>query len=194
MAMDIFVSRKRRWIETAALYTSAFLGLAAVAWATSGPIPPAAILAGAVLGALLIYGAVVDTHQLYIPDRVSIGLFPLGLLATWYLDQDALMEHALSGLAAGLFILAADQSYRLLRGRSGIGMGDAKLFGSAGAWLGPAALPSVLLIGCLSAIAAILVQRSGRGKPALSKRLAFGPHLSIGIWIVWVFGPIFWSQ
>ena len=183
-------SRKRKANGTAALYGGLFAAMALAAWMTGGAMPVPAVIASCVLGGLLVFGAVVDSHKLYIPDRVSIGLFPLGLLATWYFDPAAVWVHALGGLAAGLFLVGCDLAYRRLRGRSGIGMGDAKLFASAGAWVGPAALPGVLLIGCLSAIATLLARRMGGDSRALSRRLAFGPHLSLGLWAVWLFGPL----
>lgn len=184
---------KRRWTVTVLSYTVLFVGLAAVAWATRAPLPLPAILCTILLGCLLIYGATVDSHRLYIPDRVSLGLFPLGLAATWLIDRDAVLTHAIAGAAAGALVLIVGRLYAKLRGRSGIGMGDAKLFASAGAWLGPAGLPSVMLIGCLTAIAALLWRGSIRKRSPFAIPVAFGPHLSLGIWIVWVFGPIFWT-
>ncbi|WP_162901241.1 A24 family peptidase [Breoghania sp. L-A4] len=192
MAVDVSNSRKRKPVGTAALFGGLFAVMAGAAWITGGAMPVAAVIAGGVLGGLLVFGAVIDSHKLYIPDRVSLGLFPLGLLATWHFDPAAVWIHALGGLTAGLFLLGCDLAYRRLRGRSGIGMGDAKLFASAGAWVGPAALPGVLLIGCLSAIALLLVRRMEGDSRALSRRLAFGPHLSLGLWAIWLFGPLSW--
>lgn len=189
-AITSSVSRKNHLIGTSFLYGMIFAALATASWALGGPMPTPAVLATIGLGALLVYGAVIDSHWLYIPDRVSIGLFPLGLLATWLLDPQALIAHTVAGLVAGTFVWAVDRLYRTLRGRSGIGMGDAKLFASAGAWLGPEALPSVLLIGSLCAIAVIFFKHFKDGGTAASRRLAFGPHLSLGFWIVWLFGPL----
>jgi leader peptidase (prepilin peptidase)/N-methyltransferase len=76
-----------------------------------------------------------------------------------------------------------------LRHRAGLGLGDAKLFAAAGAWLGPAGLPSVLVWACGAALIAVAIH-SIRGQTlSRTSRIAFGPFLAFGFWIVWLFGP-----
>ena len=74
-----------------------------------------------------------------------------------------------AGLLAGYGVLAGiGWVFAQLRGRRGIGLGDAKLFAAAGAWLGWAALPSVMLIACGLGVVwfAVAALRDGRGRPA----------------------------
>lgn len=84
--------------------------------------------------------------------------------------------------------------YRRIRGRDGLGLGDAKLLGALGAWVGWQGLPTVVLYaagaGLLWALARSLV-RPGRFKPLDPKqRLPFGPFLCLAGWLVWLYGPL----
>jgi leader peptidase (prepilin peptidase) / N-methyltransferase len=76
--------------------------------------------------------------------------------------------------------------YRL-RGEEGLGLGDAKLFAAGGAWLGWQALPPVLLVSAASALLYVVMERVIRRSD--ERRIAFGPWLSAGIWIVWLTRP-----
>jgi leader peptidase (prepilin peptidase)/N-methyltransferase len=77
-----------------------------------------------------------------------------------------------------------------LRGREGLGQGDAKLLAAAGAWLGAVALPQVILVAALSALlVAAALRLSGRTMHAHSA-LPFGPFLALAIWALWLFGPL----
>ena len=65
--------------------------------------------------------------------------------------------------------------YRRFRGRDGLGLGDAKLMALLGALAGPLALPSIVLMASLAALAFSLIARH-----AASDSLPFGPWLSAG--------------
>lgn len=189
-------SRNRRVAGAALGMAATFAGLQGLSALLQGPPPLEVSLAGVVLGSLLCWGAAVDLLRFEIPDGVSLGLFPLGLFVTWHLAPDQLVAHLAAGLAGGGLILAVNAGYRAWRGEDGLGIGDAKLLASGGAWLGPAGLPGALLFGCLSAIAALVVfartkdRRHSGGRRFARRRLPFGPHLALGIWIIWVFGPL----
>ena len=125
--------------------------------------------------------SVIDIRTQRIPDLLSLPLVAGGLLvAVW---RSSLPFHAhLIGLAAGYLVLAGiGHAYFLRRGEEGLGLGDAKLFGAAGAWLGWAQLPFVLLAAsCLGLFFAILARK------AMRARIAFGPFLAAGFWLTWV--------
>ena len=76
--------------------------------------------------------------------------------------------------------------YRRLRGREGMGLGDAKLLGAAGAWVGWQGLAGVLLIAAVTGLATAVVLR----RTSLSDALPFGPFLALGIWLTWLYGPL----
>ncbi len=130
-------------------------------------------------GWTLLALAYLDARALWLPDRLTYPLIAAGL-AVGVLKGAALL--ALTGAAIGwasLFLTAA--AYKFLRGRKGLGGGDPKLFAGIGAWLGPGALPLVLLIaalcGLLIAAAMKLAGREVRG----ATKLPFGTLLALGV-------------
>ncbi|MDX2235191.1 MAG: A24 family peptidase [Hyphomonadaceae bacterium] len=136
--------------------------------------------ATALLALLLGAVAVVDARTQRIPDALNIALVVSGLAATALLERD--LVAALVGVAAGYGAIAlVNGAYRRLRGRDGIGMGDAKLLAGAGAWLGWTGLPFVVLIGATLGIAAALALRV-----RAHGTIAFGPFLAAGFFAVWI--------
>jgi leader peptidase (prepilin peptidase)/N-methyltransferase len=115
--------------------------VAAVATAAASIIaaPGLGGVAGAGLACLMVAIAVVDARRFIIPDEFSAAALALGLADAAIRQPDAIGE-ALAGAAlraavtAGLFF-GLWAAYRRLRGRDGIGLGDVKLAGVAGAWL-----------------------------------------------------------
>ena len=156
--------------------------------------PPA--LAGACLAAAMIVIALIDRRSFLVPDWLSLPAIPLGIIAAGSavdIRADVLVPPGrVAGAAVGalsLFLLA--HAYRRLRGREGLGLGDVKLAAVAGAWVGVAALPDVLLVACAGALIALALERirdSGRELRATTA-LPFGAFLAPAIWIVW-----FWRQ
>lgn len=123
--------------------------------------------------------AVIDLRSLRIPDALSLPLVAAGLAVAPALRGGATADH-LIGAAAGfaLFAVIGEVHFRR-RGVEGLGLGDAKLFAAAGAWLGWQALPWVLLVAALGGLAFALA--AGRGRP-----VAFGPWLALGIAATWL--------
>ena len=80
--------------------------------------------------------------------------------------------------------------YRALGGREGLGGGDAKLLAASGAWLGAAALPEVILLAALSALAAAACLRLAGIRLGIHSALPFGPFLALAIWVLWLLCPI----
>ncbi len=101
---------------------------------------------------------------------------------------DSLISHALGAVGGYVFVRLLRFAYRSLRGREGMGLGDAKLFAAAGAWVSWQGLPSVLVIASLSALAIVLLGRKPKIDPA--RRVPFGVFLGLGLWITWLYGPL----
>lgn len=147
-------------------------------------LPPLPALLAAVVGWALLAAALIDRRTLLLPDLVSLPLAAAGILAALLGLAPASPLGALAGALLGLGGLATvAELYRRLRGREGLGMGDAKLLAAAGAWLGPEPLPWVLLLGALGALAAAIATGAWR-RPA--EPLPFGPWLALGFWAVLV--------
>ncbi|MGC1886837.1 MAG: prepilin peptidase, partial [Stellaceae bacterium] len=88
-----------------------------------------------------------------------------------------------------LSLVAIAALYRALRSREGLGGGDAKLLAASGAWLGAAALPQVILLAALSALAAAGFLRLAGIRLGIHSALPFGPFLALATWVLWLFGP-----
>lgn len=149
---------------------------AAAAGAAAMALSPGA--AGAALALLLwlmLPIALLDARHLWIPDRLSATLALAGLAAGGLVSGLPLGDRLIGGAAgfAALALLAL--AYRRIRGRDGLGAGDAKLLGAIGLWTGWQALPPILLLASLAGLAAALA--TGRGR---LERIAFGTLLCLG--------------
>jgi leader peptidase (prepilin peptidase)/N-methyltransferase len=158
---------------------------AAIGAASALLFPGWQALAAALLGWWLLLLAVLDFDHYWLPDRLTYPLILFGLGATALLTPALLLHHA-AGAALGFVLLwSVATGYRALRGRHGLGGGDAKLFAAAGAWLGWYDLPLVLLVAAGTGLVAALILH--RAEPGfLTKRLPFGTFLAPAIWIVYI--------
>ena len=124
-----------------------------------------------------------DLARMRLPDGLTLPLVAAGLALAavraggWPLD-------ALAGAAAGwLLVVGLRALWMAWRGRDAIGMGDAKLLAAAGAWVGWAPLPRVILVASLGALAAAVLRGHDRAAP-----LPFGPWLCAGFAALWLWG------
>lgn len=114
----------------------------------------------AVLSSMLVTAAAIDLEHMILPHEITRGGTVLAL-ATAYFRGLGLVP-ALLGAVAGLaltylpFLL-----YKKIRGRSGMGLGDAHLAVVAGAWLGVEGVIFVIFAGALQSALAALVMRIG---------------------------------
>ncbi|HWK34885.1 prepilin peptidase [Sphingomonas sp.] len=147
-------------------------GLAAPGWGG---------VAGAGFGWLLLALAAIDFRAFWLPDGLTAAL----ALAGAAFGAPPLADRLIGGVAgfAALWLVAA--GYRRLRGREGLGGGDAKLFGAIGLWLGWRALPGVLLVACLIGLAVALIRRM-----RASDRLPLGTLLAAGAFAAWLAGSV----
>jgi leader peptidase (prepilin peptidase) / N-methyltransferase len=160
---------------------SATVGLVALA-AHSLPLA----LITALLGWWLLLAAMLDLEHQWLPDGLTLPLIPLGLAAAWVGFGPPLAERA-AGAAIGwaaLFLIAS--LYRALRGREGMGGGDAKLLGALGAWIGAWYLPVILFGAGLLGLAAVLAMRLRGETVSATSRLPLGTLMILTAWPVWL--------
>jgi leader peptidase (prepilin peptidase)/N-methyltransferase len=168
---------------------AAFLAALAVAISGASTYSGWLLLASLMLGWTLLALAAIDLRSQLLPDALTLPLIPAGLLVAWLRDAP-LIDHVLGAAAGYLVFVAIAWLYRHLRGREGLGRGDAKLLAAAGAWLGWQALPDLVAAAAGAAVLVALVGAlCGRGPSALT-RIAFGPYLALAFWLVWLLGPI----
>lgn len=177
-------------VRLSVFYPSIELAALAVAASAVAVLSGWLLWASLVLGWTLLTLAAIDLRHQLLPDVLTLPLIPAGLAVIWTLDPTALADHAI-GAAAGLggFWLIA-WLYRRLRGREGLGLGDAKLLAGAGAWLGWQALPSVIVMAAGSALVVALAVAMAGTRLGATTRLAFGPYLALAFWLVWLLGPL----
>lgn len=153
-----------------------------LAWASAG------------LGWALLVAAEIDRRHLWLPDAVVLPLVAAGPLVLWAAAPAQALPGVVGAVAGFAFMAALAWLYRQLRGREGLGPGDAKLFAAAGAWTTPAGLPGVLLIAAVSGLAAAMLSRRREGHLSGDRAVAFGPFLALGLWLTWSFGPVLLTQ
>jgi leader peptidase (prepilin peptidase)/N-methyltransferase len=163
--------------------------LAAVAVAASAAAcgAGAALWAGCALGWTLLTLAWIDVEHFWLPDLLTLPLVVAGLVATALLAPDAIGDHAAAAALAYAGLRGLGAAYLKLRGRDGIGQGDAKLLAACGAWLGLAALPSLLLVAALLGLAVAGAQRLRGSAVQATTALPFGPALAAACWALWLF-------
>ena len=107
----------------------------------------------------LVAATFIDLDHLYIPDAIPIGGTVLGVATTSFRPGMTLRDSAIGALVGFLIVwLPFDVLYRLVRKKTGMAMGDAKLVMLAGAWFGlPGAIFALLAGAIQGTIAALLL-------------------------------------
>lgn len=146
---------------------------------------------GAGLALIMIAIAAIDARFFIIPNELSAAALALALANAAVLAPDGLWSAVglalLRAAVLGLLFLGLRALYRRVRGREGLGLGDVKLAGVAGAWLGWMAIPIAIEIAALAAISVFAVRyyAGGRTLDAAAK-FPFGLFLAPGIWLGWL--------
>ncbi len=173
------------------------LALAALALAALGVAPWAAgETAGAVLWASCVLGwtllalAECDRRAMLLPDALTLPLVAAGLGVAWGLFPERLLDHAIGAVVGYGALAGIAWVYARMRGREGLGLGDAKLLAAAGAWLGWQALAGVVVVAAAAALAVTVARGALRGHLGGSDAIAFGPFLALGLWLSWLYGPV----
>ena len=137
-----------------------------------------------VLGWWLLTLAWIDWDHLRLPDVLTLPLVVAGLLATWALEPEATGDCAVAAALAYSAFRGIAWAYRVLRGREGLGQGDAKLLAASGAWVGLTGLPNVVLGAAVLALAMTLGGRVFGRQATTDVPIPFGPYLALATWAV----------
>lgn len=146
--------------------------------------------AGFALGVSLLALSVIDRRHQVLPDEIALPLIPAGLAVAWWIEPASLLSHTVGAVSGFLLIMVVRWIYARVRGREGIGIGDAKLMAAAGAWVSLDGLPSVLLLAAGVALVFSLVEATRKREFLPQQALAFGPYIALGVWTVWLYGPL----
>jgi leader peptidase (prepilin peptidase)/N-methyltransferase len=157
-------------------------------WALRSEPDPALVWVDCGLGWTLLTLAWIDWTDLLLPDVLTLPLLLAGLAVTYALQPDALVDHSVAAAAGYLAFQGLALGYRWLRGRDGLGGGDAKLIAAAGAWCGLAALPVVVVVSALlGLLAALGLALTGRNMTSTTQ-IPFGPCIVLAFWLAWMCG------
>jgi leader peptidase (prepilin peptidase)/N-methyltransferase len=124
---------------------------------------------------VLVPIVLIDLDVRLIPNRLTLVGAIAAVVITAIVDPDSLVEALIAAAAAGGFLLLAVLAYP-----RGMGMGDVKLAGMMGLYLGRAVAPAMfvaLLAGTL--IGAAIIARVGVEK-GRKTAIPFGPYLALG--------------
>lgn len=136
--------------------------------------------------ALVVLFAIDFEHQI-LPNVITIPGIVIGFLLSFLLPPG--WTSSLAGLlVGGLFPFLVAEAYLRIRGREGMGMGDFKMLGMVGAFLGWPLVWITLLLACLLGIVvgggALLISRRG-----LATRIPFGTFIAVAALV-----SVYWSQ
>jgi leader peptidase (prepilin peptidase) / N-methyltransferase len=124
--------------------------------------------------AMLIAVAGIDLDHRIIPNKILLPAAIWGLAATIAFRPDNVDDALIAGGAAFAFLLLAALAYP-----AGMGMGDVKLAGVMGIYLGSAVAPAMLVAFLAGSIVGLaIIAREGRD--ARKKGIPFGPFLALG--------------
>lgn len=143
----------------------------------------------ALFGWTLLALAVIDWETGYLPDWLT-GALALGGVSANAFSLFAPPLDALIGAVAGAFVFwAIGAAWRRWRGVEALGLGDAKLLGALGAWMGWEALPLIVLAGSLASLAGVGLSRLRGSEIAAGDAIPFGPGLAFGGYVVFLASP-----
>ena len=163
----------------------------AIPAAADKPMPASAAAVSLMLAAVLIVLSLIDLKTFRLPDSLTLPLIAAGILTAAYLGSGTVAWRTISAAIGFASAYGVAKTYEAVRGRSGLGLGDVKLYAAAGAWVGGEGLITVLLYACCTALLAITASRQRHGGKAQgTDAIPFGPFLAAGIWLVWLYGPI----
>jgi leader peptidase (prepilin peptidase) / N-methyltransferase len=133
--------------------------------------------------ACLIALAGIDLDHKLLPNKIVYPMAVYGLIATAVVDTGDLVEHLIAGAGGFLFLFAAVLAYP-----RGMGLGDVKLAGAMGLYLGLSLVPA-MLIAFLTGTAVGLGIMAREGMQARKKAVPFGVFLALGGIVAVLAGP-----
>jgi leader peptidase (prepilin peptidase) / N-methyltransferase len=133
--------------------------------------------------AMLIAVAGIDLEHRIVPNKILLPLAIWGVAATAVVRPDALPESLIAGAAAFTGLLLTALAYP-----AGMGMGDVKLAGVMGIYLGVSVIPALLFAFFAGSVVGIaLMVRHGAG--ARKRGVPFAPFMAAGALVGLLAGP-----
>jgi leader peptidase (prepilin peptidase)/N-methyltransferase len=138
------------------------------------------------LACALIVLFVTDLQHKILPNVITVPGIAVGFICSLFLPpgwQDSLIGIVVGG--GTLFAIA--EAYYRVRGEEGLGMGDVKLLGMIGAFLGwKLVLLTLVFASCAGSLAGGILIASGRGN--MKYALPFGTFIAVGALVAAIWG------
>lgn len=142
----------------------------------------------------LALGTFVDLEHMIIPDRVSLGGIVLGLVFSTLVPALHAQPDGYSGFLSAFLGAAVGVGSlwmvavlgKLIFRKDAMGMGDVKLMGAIGAFLGwPAVIFTLMASSFLGAGVGLTLVMTG--KKDMQSRIPYGPYLALAalVWMLW---------
>jgi leader peptidase (prepilin peptidase) / N-methyltransferase len=136
---------------------------------------PVGISLAIVLILMIVPAALIDLEHRIIPNRITALGAILALVIGTALDPGGEPERLIAAAAAGGFLLVAALAYP-----GGMGMGDVKLAGMMGLFLGSAVAPAILVALLTGVLLGIVVIARKGAQAGRKTAVPFGPFLALG--------------
>jgi leader peptidase (prepilin peptidase)/N-methyltransferase len=139
---------------------------------------------GLVLVAVLIPVALIDLDQRIIPNRITLPAALAAIGIGLALKPSGVPEQLIAGAAAGGFLLVFALAYP-----KGMGMGDVKLAGVLGLYLGRSVGVAILVSVLVGAVVGAAVMARVGVREGRKTAVPFGPFLALGGVVALLVGP-----
>ena len=130
---------------------------------------------GFALVLILVPLTFIDLDHRILPNKITYPATVIAVVLVAIFETDDLPEHLIAGAAAFLFLFAAAWFYP-----SGMGVGDVKLAGVMGLFLGRNVAPALLVAFALGTLVGIGVMAAKGVKAGRKTAIPFGPFLAVG--------------
>ena len=133
------------------------------------------IVLGLLLVTVLVPVTVIDLDYRIIPNKIMLPAAVAALLAGVIFDSGFVPEQLIAGAAAFAFFFLAALAYP-----KGMGMGDVKLAGVLGLYLGRAVGPALFIALIAGVVVGVAVIARKGAKEGRKTAVPFGPFLALG--------------
>jgi leader peptidase (prepilin peptidase) / N-methyltransferase len=137
-----------------------------------------------VLILLVVPAALIDLEHRIIPNQITALGAVLAIAIGLALDPSGEPGRLIAGAAAGGFLLLAALAYP-----GGMGMGDVKLAGMMGLFLGAAVAPALLIALVAGVLVGTVVMARKGAQEGRKTAIPFGPFLALGALVAVFVGP-----
>jgi leader peptidase (prepilin peptidase)/N-methyltransferase len=130
---------------------------------------------GIALVTLMVPVVFIDLEHLIIPDRLTGPFAVLAVVLGLVFEPSHVPEQLIAGAAAGGFFLVA-----ALAKNGGMGLGDVKLAGVMGLYLGKTVAPAIMIALVVGVVVGMVVIARKGAVEGRKTKIPFGPFLALG--------------